>query len=486
MRKTKIIATLSGYSDYERVKEMSSFFDCVRINLSHGTEAEYEKVVKYVRTIEKETGRYIPVLFDLSGPKIRVKALEDVIQVKKGDRLFFSKNGDNTKKRIISVNFSEIIDHLKEGHRVYIDDGKIRFKVTECGSLGCELLAVTDGVIKKNKGVNFPDTELPLPSLTDKDLSDISILKKLGGDYVALSFVRQKKDIEELKNILAEKGLNIPVIAKIERPEVLKRLSDIFDVADGVMVARGDLGVEVSLEKVPLYQKKIIEMGRENGKPVIVATQILETMVEKPEPTRAEVSDIANAIIDGCDALMLSGETAYGSYPVQSLSMLDTVARETERYMQRYDRDFLPSDYKFLRGDTTSAIAYAAFSAERSLKAKAIVSFTATGHTASLISKFRATCPVIAASFSEETLRRVSLYFGVKPLLIKKGENTDEMLYEIEKALLKSQFKEGDLVVITIGLPVVGKGNTNMIKVHKLGGYLPFKEINLSKKNKNV
>lgn len=482
MRKTKIIATLSGSSDYKKVKEMAYFFDCVRINLSHGSVDEYKKIVKDVRDIEKEINRYIPILFDLSGPKIRIRALEDVVEVKKGDILFLSKVAGKAKKKTLTVNFPEIIDHLKEGQRVYIDDGKIRFKVTECKKGICALLAITDGAIKKNKGVNFPDTELPLPSLTSKDIKDLATIKELGGDFVALSFVRRKEDISVLKEKLAEKGLNIPVIAKIERPEVLKRLPDIFDIADGVMVARGDLGVEVSLEKVPLYQKKIIELGREKGKPVIVATQILETMVEKPEPTRAEVSDIANAIIDGCDALMLSGETAYGNYPVQSLSMLDTVARETEHYMQRYDRDFLASDYKFLKGDTTSAIAYAAYSAEKSLKARAIVCFTATGHTVSIISKFRATCPVIAASFSKETLRRVSLYFGVRPLLVKKGENTDEMLYEIEKALLKSQFKEGDLVVITIGLPVVGKGNTNMIKVHKLGGYLPFKERKFVKK----
>ncbi len=482
MRKTKIIATLSGSSGYDKIKEMSGLFDCVRINLSHGSFDEYRQIVDSVRAVEAETGRYIPILFDLSGPKIRANALDETIKVDKGEQVFFSKKIAKSDKKTITVNFPEILDHLKVGDRVYIDDGKIKFKVLDCLPEGCKLAVVTDGVIKKNKGVNFPDTELPLPSLTEKDLKDIETVKALGGDYIALSFVRKKEDIIKLKEILSKKGFNIPVIAKLERPEALKRLDEIFQVADGVMVARGDLGVEVSLERVPLYQKRIIEMGRENGKPVIVATQILETMVEKPEPTRAEVSDIANAIIDGCDALMLSGETAYGRYPVESLATLNSVARETERYMQRYDRDFLPSDYKFLKGDITSAIAYAAFSAAKSLKAKAIVCFTATGQTASVMSKFRATSPVIAASFSKETLRRVSLYFGVKPLLIKKGKNTDEMLYEIEKALLNNQFKEGDLVVITIGLPVVGKGNTNMMKVHLLGGYLPYKEAKFVKK----
>lgn len=481
MRKTKIIATLSGKNDYSKIKEMALFFDCVRINLSHGDFDEYKKTVTAVRTIEKELKKYIPILFDLSGPKIRVKALVEGLEIKKGDRLFLSKELKKNAINEITLNFPEIIHYLKEGQRVYIDDGKLRFKVTSVHKDSCELLAITEGAIIKNKGVNFPDTELPLPSLTEKDLRDIDIIKSLKGDYVALSFVRQKEDIQSLKKILSKKGMDIPVIAKLERPEVLKRLDEVFQVADGVMVARGDLGVEVSLEKVPIYQKKIIAMAREKGKPVIVATQILETMVEKPEPTRAEISDIANAVMDGCDALMLSGETAYGKYPVLALETLDKVAKETESYIKRLDAYFLPSEYKFLVGDTTSAIAYAAFSASRSLNAKAIVSFTATGHTASLLSKFRANCSVIAASFSEETLRRVSLYFGVKPLLIKKGKDTDEMLYEIEKALLLSQFREGDLVVITIGLPVVGKGNTNMIKVHKLGGYLPYKERKFAK-----
>ncbi len=483
MRKTKIIATLSGNSDYQKIKEMALFFDCVRINLSHGSFDEYKGVVEKVRKAEKELNRYIPILFDLSGPKIRVKLLEEVLEVKKGDQIFFSTTTNKKDNKCLSLNFPEIIKFLRVGHRVYIDDGRIRFKVLDCVKDGCKLVAFTDGVIRKNKGVNFPDTELPLPSLTEKDLKDIDTIKTLGGDYVALSFVRHGDDIVSLKRILEQKNLNIPVIAKIERPEVLKRLKDVFAVSDGVMVARGDLGVEVSLEKVPLYQKKIIEMGRETGKPVIVATQILETMVEKPEPTRAEVSDIANAIIDGCDALMLSGETAYGSYPLGALETLDSVSRETERYMKAYDRDFLPSDYRFLSGDVTSAIAYAAFSAAKSLKAKAIVCFTATGQTALVMSKFRSASPVIAASYSEETLRKVSLFFGVEPLLIKKAETTDEMLHLIQQALLKSRFKKNDLVVMTIGLPLVGKGNTNMIKVHRLGGYLPVPEGRFEKKN---
>lgn len=480
MRKTKIITTLSGRSDYKKIKEMAGLFDCVRINLSHGTFEEYQAIVNNVRSIEKEIKKYIPIMFDLSGPKVRVSALKDDINVQKGDSFVLSKVELN-KENALYINYPEIIPHLKVGQRVYIDDGKIRFKVVRCNTDFCEIKAITAGVIKKNKGVNFPDTALPLPSLTEKDLADINTIKTLGGDYVALSFVRKKEDVLKLKKVLAENDLNIPVIAKIERPEVIKHLEDIFDVSDGVMVARGDLGVEVSLKKVPLYQKKVIEMGREKGKPVIVATQILETMVEKPEPTRAEVSDIANAIIDGCDVLMLSGETAYGKYPVEAIKMLDSVSRETERYMMKFDRNFAASDYKFLKGDITSAIAYSAYNAANSLKAKAIVCFTATGQTASVMSKFRAVCPVIAASFNEQTLRRVSLYFGVRPLRIEMKESTDEILYEIENALISSQFKEGDLMVLTIGLPLVSQGNTNMLKVHKLGGYLPFKAHNLPK-----
>ncbi len=475
MRKTKVIATVSGKLTYEKIKEMSDFFDCVRINLSHGSFEDYERLSNFVRQIELEKKTYIPILFDISGPKIRVTNIETPLEVKKKSKLFLSKDFLSTESPFITINFPEIIDYLSVNDRVYIDDGKIRFKVSEFKKEGVILEAITEGIIRKNKGLNFPDTELPMPSLTEKDLRDLDYISKLNPDFVALSFVRKKEDILNLKEELKKRDMAPSIIAKIERPEVLKVLEEVIDVVDGVMVARGDLGIELSLEKVPVIQKKIVELCKSRGKFSIVATQILETMVEKPEPTRAEVSDIANAIFDGCDALMLSGETAYGEYPLESLQVIDRVAKETEKNI-KINKSFDLKDYNFLKNDISSTIAFSAYISAVTLKAKAIISFTASGQTAAILSKFRYDKDVVAVSYDIKTLRKCSLFYGIIPLLIKKSESTDELMYEMEKLLINIGFKDEDLIIMTIGLPVVEKGNTNMLKVHKVGGYLPFKE----------
>lgn len=476
MRKTKVIATLSSKLSSEQIKDMADYFDCVRINLSHGTYEDYEKIIKYIRQIELEKSRYIPVLFDISGPKIRVTNVETTLEVKKKSNLILSKDPlSRVNDNYITINFPEIIDHLKIGDRVYIDDGKIRFKVLDIKKNQVIIEALADGVIKKNKGLNFPDTDLPLPSLTEKDLKDLDFISNLEPDFIALSFVRKKEDIINLKEELAKRKISTAIIAKIERPEVVKALQDVIEISDGVMVARGDLGIELSLEKVPIIQKKIVEICKNKGKFSIVATQILETMVEKSEPTRAEVSDIANAIFDGCDALMLSGETAYGNYPIESLKILDKVARETEKNI-KINKSFDLKEYNFLKDDVTSAIAFSAYISATTLKAKAIISFTASGQTAGILSKFRYDKEVIAVSYDIKTLRKCSLFYGITPFLIKKSDSTDELMYEMEKLLFDIGFKEEDLIIMTIGLPVVKKGQTNMLKVHRLGGYLPYKE----------
>ena len=267
MRKTKVIATLSSKLSYEQIKDMADYFDCVRINLSHGTYEDYEKIIKYIRQIELEKSRYIPVLFDISGPKIRVTNVETTLEVKKKSNLILSKDPlSRVNDNYITINFPEIIDHLKIGDRVYIDDGKIRFKVLDIKKNQVIIEALTDGVIKKNKGLNFPDTDLPLPSLTEKDLKDLDFISNLEPDFIALSFVRKKEDIINLKEELAKRKISTAIIAKIERPEVVKALEDVIEISDGVMVARGDLGIELSLEKVPIIQKKIVEICKNKGK----------------------------------------------------------------------------------------------------------------------------------------------------------------------------------------------------------------------------
>ncbi|MCX7769833.1 MAG: pyruvate kinase [Proteobacteria bacterium] len=483
MRKTKIVATLSSKIPYNTLKEMAKIFDCARINLSHGTFDDYKNIVVSIRKIEKELNKYIPILFDLSGPKIRVTTINNISSINRGDKIILSKA---PSEGTITINFPEIIDCLHEGQRVYIDDGKIRFKVKEVKKDKVILEALTKGIISLKKGVNFPDTSLPLPSLTEKDIKDIKIIKELEGDFVALSFVRHKNDILELREELNKNKLDIPIIAKVERPEAIPILDEIVDVSDGVMVARGDLGVELSLEKVPIIQKRIIELCKEKGKPVIVATQILETMVDKPEPTRAEVSDIANAIFDGCDALMLSGETAYGQYPIEALKVLDSVSKETELHIKE-QKIISIENYRFLKGDPTSAIAFSAVNTALNLNAKAIVCLTVSGQTASLISKFRSKKPVYAVSYKTSTLRKVCLFYGVQPLKVKKSDNTDDLMYEMERAvLLQAKLKESDLIIMTIGLPVAKEGNTNIMKIHNLGGYLPYKSRHLPKKKIKV
>lgn len=483
MRKTKIVATLSSKISFPTLKEMAKIFDCARINLSHGTFDDYKYIVDSIRQIEKQLNKYIPILFDLSGPKIRVTSINNINSVNRGDKIILSKTPISGA---ITITFPEIVDCLKEGQRIYIDDGKIRFKVKEIKKDFAILECLTKGILSIKKGVNFPDTKLPLPSLTEKDINDIKIIKDLNGDFVALSFVRHKNDILELREELFKNGLNIPIIAKIERPEAIPILDEIIDISEGIMVARGDLGVELSLEKVPIIQKKIIELCREKGKPVIVATQILETMVDKPEPTRAEISDIANAIFDGCDALMLSGETAYGQYPIESLKVLDAVSKETELHIKE-QKVISMEDYHFLKGDLTSAIAFSAVNTALNLNAKAIVCFTVSGHTASIISKFRPKKTVYAVSYKISTLRKVCLFYGVQPLKVKKSTNTDDLMYEMERSILKNtKLKEDDLVIMTIGLPVAKEGNTNILKIHNLGGYLPYKSKHLLNKKIKV
>lgn len=483
MRKTKIVATLSSKIPFQTLKEMAKIFDCGRINLSHGTLEDYKYIVDSVRQIEKQLNKYIPILFDLSGPKIRVASINSINAINKGDKIVLSKD---PQKNAITITFPEIIDCLKVGHRVYIDDGKIRFKVKEVKKGYVVLEGLTKGIINLKKGVNFPDTKLPLPSLTEKDINDIKIIKELQGDFVALSFVRHKNDILELREELFKNDLKIPIIAKVERPEAIPILDEIIDISDGIMVARGDLGVELSLEKVPIIQKRIIELCKEKGKPVIVATQILETMVDKPEPTRAEVSDIANAIFDGCDALMLSGETAYGQYPIEALKVLDSVSKETEQHIKE-PKVISIEDYHFLKGDPTSAIAFSAVNTALNLNAKAIVCFTVTGQTASLISKFRPKKTVYAVSYKISTLRKVCLFYGVQPLRVKKSNNTDDLMCEMEKTILKyTRLKENDLIIMTIGQPVAKEGNTNIMKIHNLGGYLPYKSKHLRNKKIKV
>jgi pyruvate kinase len=324
---------------------------------------------------------------------------------------------------------------------------------------------VTGGVLKNNKGINLPGVQVSAPSLTEKDLVDLDFAMDAGVDFIALSFVRTAEDVEELKQLITAKGKQIPVIAKIEKPEALRNFAKILKATDAVMVARGDLGVEVQAEKVPIYQKEIIDACNRAGKPVITATQMLDSMVKNPRPTRAETSDVANAIIDGTDAVMLSAETASGDYPIEAVETMVNVAVDVEHtaFMRRLDHGAETS------GRIDLAVSESACRTAKTLNARAIVVFTRSGSTAALISHFRPTTAIIAFTASAEIRRRLSIFWGVRCMEIGIMENSDQQIAEVEKKLLANGFQLDDLIVITMGVPIETRGSTNLMKVHKIG-----------------
>jgi pyruvate kinase len=351
---------------------------------------------------------------------------------------------------------------MKKGMRVLLADGMFELKVVSAspGEVACKV--IKGGVLKEGKGVNFPGLPLDLPSLTDKDTRDLGFLLREGVDYIALSFVRQAAVVQALKNIIRKSGKDTPVIAKIERPEAIKNLKDIIVATDAVMVARGDLGVEMPPELVPPLQKRIIKLCNAYKKPVITATQMLESMVRNPRPTRAEASDVAGAVFDGTDALMLSEETAAGEYPVASVLMMDRVAREAERYAVFPDLETAASGHM-------EAIASSACRCAEELKAKAIICFTRSGATALHISKSRPPAAIIAATPDKRVMRKMRLYYGVIPVLIKLRENTDRIIKEVEDAALSRRLvREGDLIILTLGVPAADSP-TNLMKIQRVG-----------------
>ena len=366
---------------------------------------------------------------------------------------------------VIPTIYRSLPHDVHPGSRILLDDGLMELKVTALEGEQVRCLVVAGGLLKNNKGINLPGVNVSAPCLTEKDLIDLDFALAAGVDFVALSFVRTADDIMQLKEIIAAKGMDTPVVAKIEKPEALRNFKEILKVTDAVMVARGDLGVEIEAEKVPIYQKKIIHACNQAGKPVITATQMLDSMIRNPRPTRAETSDVANAIVDGTDAIMLSAETASGDYPIESVETMVRIARDVE------NTTFLSKGEKpTCSGSTIAhAVAESSCNAAATLKAKAIAVFTRSGGTAALISAFRPTTQIIAFTASTEIHRRLSLFWGVHCTEVGIMENTDQQIFEVEKRLLADGFRNGDLIVITMGTPIETRGSTNLMKVHQLG-----------------
>ncbi len=462
MKKTKIVATIGPATSSEEMIEklIKAGVNVFRFNFSHGDYKTHKENLEKIRKISKKINKVVAVLQDLSGPKIRVTDIEEPFYVHYGDIIEIVKEDIKGNKNRISINYPEIIDQLKKGDKLYIADGTIRLEVIDKKEDKVIAKVLVGGLISSRKGVNFPNVKLNIPSITEKDKKDIEFGVKEGFDIIALSFVKYASDVKEAKALIRKAGGDQPVFAKIEKHEAVDHIDEIIEEADGIMVARGDLGVEIEMEKVPVIQKKIIKKCNKAGKPVITATQMLLSMVSSPRPTRAEVSDIANAVLDGTDATMLSDETTVGKYPVEAVKVMDKTIRETEKIYPYY------RDYGKKEKTATSAIAEAAVNLSEDINAKAIVAFTKSGRTARNVSKYRPECSILAITHDEKTLRRLSIVWGVNPyMVIESNENTDIMLKEFIEYAYKHDFKPEDILITLIGFVGGLTGSTSIIRI---------------------
>jgi pyruvate kinase len=462
-RRTKIVATLGPASDSpERLRALiAAGVDAVRLNLSHGEHAEHAERARRVREIADEAGRPIAVIADLQGPKLRIGDLPEPVTLQTGEHIVVCAESA-CRDGELPVAPSVIGDVLKPGHDVLIDDGLVRLRVDEVESGRARCAVLVGGRVSSHKGVNLPGVPIPIPSLTRKDTVDLEFALDLGVDYVALSFVRSAADVRDLRALIEQADSHAHVIAKIEKSEAVDVLDDVLAETDAVMVARGDLGVEIGAALVPLLQKRIILKSLERGKPVITATQMLESMIHSAEPTRAEASDVANAILDGTSAVMLSGETAVGEYPVEAVAYMDRIARAVEPSMG-YRHELPDANENPTIG---GAMSNAACDLAEALRARAILVPTFTGRTASAVARLRPRRPIVALTHMDWALRQMALEWGVTPLRIPEGTDVEDLWNRSIGAARDAGLVDvGDRVVITAGTAVNIPGSTNVIKV---------------------
>ena len=468
-RKAKILATLGPASSSNETIEriFKAGCDVFRLNFSHGSVETHRQNLKWIRELEEKYNHATCILADLQGPKLRVGEFKNLEEsLKKGQKFILdtnSKLGDNER-----VNFphSEIYDHLTPNTTLLINDGRIRLQVMEQNKDSLITEVLNDGVISNNKGVNIPDVILPIESLTSKDKADLQKALEMNVDWVALSFVQQAEDIHKLKKIVDGKAL---VMAKIEKPSAVKNIDEIIQAADGIMIARGDLGVEMPTEKVPIAQKNIIKRCRHYGKPVVVATQMLESMISNLVPTRAEASDVANAIYDGTDAVMLSGESAMGNYPVESVSTMDRIIENVEKDKNNFNLE-IEDEENIKKIDNTDAITNAAYSIAKNAGAKAILTFSVSGKTTLRMARERAPVQIIGLSPNIKTARKMQIVWGVNSChSVQDAENTTEMVkIACSVAKNKKLVNADDSVIITAGVPFGNAGSTNLLRIAKI------------------
>lgn len=472
MARTKIVATIGPSSDDPDTirKMLQAGMDVARLNFSHGDHDSHRATVKMLRDVAAQEHKVLALLGDLQGPKLRLGFVRTGgIQLNLGDEVVLTPH--RGQPAMIHLPHRELIETVETGATLVIGDGEVEMVVTSKQDDVLRCRVTVPGLMESRKGVNAPGTKLPIPSFTDKDRDDLRLICELDLDFVALSFVRTADDIEELREWMRQENLTLrPIIAKIEKREAIAHLDELKKAADGMMVARGDLGIEMPPQEVPLLQKRIIKACNEVGKPVITATQMLQSMVSNPRPTRAEASDVANAILDGTDAVMLSQETASGSYPVDSVRMMKQISIITEKA-------FPYSDWRIKRQQSTDdltsateAISAASCAVAETLGASAIVSTTMSGQTAQMIARHRPSTPILAVSPLEKTQRRLALVWGVQCILVKDFyTDTDAMLDQTVSAIQPSgMISQGDHIVITAGIPFGSSGHTNLIQVHKV------------------
>ncbi|WP_285779870.1 pyruvate kinase [Microtetraspora sp. NBRC 13810] len=467
-RRAKIVCTLGpATSSPERIRELiAAGMDVARFNLSHGSHELHQEIYDRVREAAAEAGRGVGLLADLQGPKIRVgKFAEGPVRLGFGDVFAITTEDIPGDREQVSTTYAGLPGDVRAGDTILVDDGRVVLEVTRVDGQRITTRVVIGGMISDNKGLNLPGVNVSAPALTDKDEADLRWALRTGFDMIALSFVRRPSDADVVRNIMEQEAVRLPLLAKIEKPQAVQRLPEIVEAFDGIMVARGDLGVELPLEEVPIVQKRAIELCREKARPVIVATQMLDSMMNAPRPTRAEASDVANAVMDGADAVMLSGETSVGNYPIEAVATMDRIACAAERASLEatHTLDRMPET-------TGGAIARAAAEVGAIVGAKALVAFTMSGETARRLARYRSPIPLVAFTSAPNVRGQLSLTWGVETFHVPFVHHTDDMVRQVESSLLTlGRCEKGDKVVIVAGSPPGTPGSTNALRVHQIG-----------------
>jgi pyruvate kinase len=471
MRRAKIVCTLGPAADsYDQIKALvEAGMDIARLNLSHGSPLEHEERYRRVRKASDETGRSVGILVDLQGPKIRLGTFADgPVLLERGDEFTITVDDVPGTRDRCGTTYRGLAADVAPGERILVDDGRVCLQVTAVDGPDVHTTVVEGGLVSDHKGLNLPGVAVSVPALSDKDVADLRWALRLGADLIALSFVRSGRDAEDVHRIMAEEDRRVPVIAKIEKPQAVDELESVVDAFDGIMVARGDLGVEMPMEDVPIVQKRAIKLARRNAKPVIVATQMLDSMIHASRPTRAEASDVANAVLDGTDAVMLSGETSVGKYPVETV-------RTMGRIIEAAEADVLAAGLPPLTDRNKprtqgGAVARAAAEIGDFLHAKYLIAFTQSGDTARRLTRYRSPIPVLAFTYEPAVRSRLALTWGVETFLGPYVPTTDDMVAQVDAQLIGlGRCQKGDIVVITAGSPPGLAGSTNLVRVHHVG-----------------